>query len=83
MNYETGEYEMVCIWTPQLQGEDNGASEKIQPYNHSEVQTPERVYKNNRLFKRLFELGDLVEGIRTMFGNIGKFVYIPELRQGS
>jgi len=47
------------------------------------IQTPERVYKNNRLFKRLFELGDLVEGIRTMFGNIGKFVYIPELRQGS
>jgi len=25
-------------------------------------------------------MGGVVEGIRTMFGNMGKFVYIPELK---
>jgi len=37
-------------------------------------------YKNNRLNKRLFELGGVVKRIRTVFEKMDKYVYIPDLR---
>lgn len=37
-------------------------------------------YKNNRLDKWLFYWGHVMEGIRTVFENTGKFVYIPDLK---
>ncbi|MCK4799384.1 hypothetical protein KAS31_00200 [Candidatus Parcubacteria bacterium] len=38
--------------------------------------------KNNRLNKRLFELGDFVENIRTKFMNLAldKDIFIPDLK---